>query len=159
MLDSPALDEFLRTEFGQLVIAALLGALIGLERELARKDPSFRTFSLISLGSALFALISLEVTKGYPNADPSRVTAQIVTGIGFLGAGAIFRSPRGVVGLTTAALMWVTAAIGAACGLGLIELAVSSTLLALVVTVSLRLLHRLFDRIREPDQDLSRSDD
>lgn len=131
-----------------LVIAATLGALIGLERELAGKDPSLRTFALISVGSCAFALLSVSVTKDLGHADPGRIAAQIIPGIGFLGAGTIFRSQHGVSGLTTAALMWVTAGIGMATGLERLDLAVSATIIALIITLSLRVVHAVLDRVR-----------
>lgn len=133
-----------------LLIAAALGALIGLERELAGKDPSLRTFALISLGSCIFSMISTYAVQGAPDGDPSRIAAQIVTGIGFLGAGTIFRSSDGVRGLTTAALMWCTAGIGMAVGFDQIRLAVSSTVIALIITFSLSLVHRLI-RVFRPE--------
>ena len=127
-----------------LLIAAALGALIGLERELAGKDPSLRTFSRICLGSCAFTMVSSFAAFGTPNADPGRISAQIVTGIGFLGAGAIFRSPKGEIsGMTTAAMMWVTAAVGMAVGFDRLDLAVSATLIGLVMTFGLQLVHRL----------------
>lgn len=132
----------------QLFIAAALGALIGLERELAGKDPSLRTFALISVGSCLFGMLSIAVTASGAIADPGRIAAQIIPGIGFLGAGTIFRSQRGISGLTTAALMWVTAGIGMAEGLGRTDLAVSATLLALFVSFGLRLVHRMIRHFR-----------
>jgi putative Mg2+ transporter-C (MgtC) family protein len=131
-----------------LLVAALLGALIGLEREMAGKDPSLRTFSLISLGSCLFSLLSIQSALGVPNAEPSRIAAQIVVGIGFLGAGTIFRSRHGVSGLTTAALMWVTAGIGMAVGFGRVDLAVSATILAVIITMSFTLVHRTMKKER-----------
>jgi len=134
--------------FLQLIIAAGLGALIGLERELAGKDPGLRTFSLISLGSCLFSIISIYSAYGVPNADPGRIGAQIVSGIGFLGAGAIFRSPRGISGLTTAALMWMTAAVGMTVGLNRVSLAVQATLVALFMMLFLRYVHRVIAFLR-----------
>jgi len=124
-----------------IVIAAGLGALIGLERELSGKDPSLRTFALISVGSCVFSIVSAYTAFGVPNADPGRIAAQIVTGIGFLGAGAIFRSKRGVSGLTTAALMWVTAAIGMAVGFDKIDLAILATVTCLFIVYFLKLIH------------------
>ena len=124
-----------------LIISAALGALIGLERELRGKDPSLRTFSLICLGSCMFGMISKHAAVGYMNADPGRIAAQIVSGIGFLGAGAIFRSKFGVSGLTTAAMMWVTAAIGLCVGLDKVSLAVSGTIVVLFFIVILRHVH------------------
>lgn len=131
-----------------ILISAALGALIGLERELSGKDPSLRTFALICVGSCLFSIVSELVTIGAPEADPGRIAAQIVPGIGFLGAGAIFRSQRGISGLTTAALMWVTAAIGMAVGFGQVNLAVSATSVALLVTFGLKMVHRIIRRFR-----------
>ena len=134
----------------KLLLAAILGALVGLEREIAGKDPSLRTFSLICLGSCLFSLISVEAAmqaKGQFS-DPGRVAAQVVTGIGFLGAGAIFRSKGGVSGLTTAALMWLTAALGMAVGFGQGELAAFGTFVAVAVVYSLKLIHRAIRKWR-----------
>jgi putative Mg2+ transporter-C (MgtC) family protein len=133
----------------QLVIAALLGMLIGLEREVAGKDPSIRTFSLIATGSCMFALLSLELFHEYHIGDPTRIAAQIIPGIGFLGAGTIFRSKHGVSGFTTAALMWVTAGIGMAVGLGRSDLGISATFIALFLTLSLRLVHGVLRKYRK----------
>lgn len=134
--------------FQQLLIAAGLGSLIGLERELAGKDPSLRTFMLISLGSCLFSIASIHAAVGVQNADPGRIGAQIVSGIGFLGAGAIFRSPRGISGLTTAALMWMTAAIGMAVGFARTDMAIQGTAVALFVMILLNIVHRVLGRLR-----------
>ena len=131
-----------------LFVAALLGAIIGLERELAGKDPSLRTFALISVGSCIFSMLSLYVTAGSDHADPGRIAAQIIPGIGFLGAGTIFRQKRGVSGLTTAALMWVTAGIGMAVGLDRMDLAVSTTIVALFITFGLKYVHMGIQHLR-----------
>ncbi len=98
--------------------AALFGALVGVEREMKEKPAGVRTLALVSIGACVFTMISL-VTGG-ENADPTRIAAQVVTGIGFLGAGAILRSPLGVVGMTTAATIWVAAAIGMVVGAGFV---------------------------------------
>jgi putative Mg2+ transporter-C (MgtC) family protein len=121
-----------------LILAATLGALIGLEREWAQRAAGLRTFSLISLGAALFIMISrLSFIQylGVSNLDPSRTLGQIIVGIGFLGAGIIiFRQREGKVeGLTTAAMMWATSAVGAAVGLELYWLAISATTLILLI--------------------------
>ncbi|MBN8549229.1 MAG: MgtC/SapB family protein [Deltaproteobacteria bacterium] len=131
-----------------LFVAALLGAIIGLERELAGKDPSLRTFALISVGSCIFSMLSLDVALDAAHADPGRIAAQIIPGIGFLGAGTIFRQKRGVSGLTTAALMWVTAGIGMGVGLNRIDLAVSTTIVALFITFGLKYVHRWIQHLR-----------
>lgn len=130
-----------------ILVAALLGTALGLEREIRGKDPSLRTFCFITLGSCIFAMLSAGVL-GEPGADPSRIAAQIVSGVGFLGAGAIFRSPRGVSGLTTAAMMWVAAAIGTAVGLDQINLAVVATLYVLILSLVLNLAHEVFRFLR-----------
>lgn len=140
-----------------LLLAALLGVLIGIERELAGKDPSIRTFSLISMGSCLFAMLSWESLNEFGVGDPSRIAAQIIPGIGFIGAGTIFRSKHGVSGFTTAALMWVTAGIGMAVGLKRADLAISATVFALILTLSLRLVHRMVRRVK-PERNISSND-
>jgi putative Mg2+ transporter-C (MgtC) family protein len=142
----------------QLLIAAGLGALIGVEREIAGKDPSIRTFSLISLGSCIFAILSWEVVQSYHFGDPGRIAAQIVPGIGFIGAGTIFRSKYGVSGFTTAALMWVTAGIGMAAGFNRNDLATSATIIAIILTFSLRILHRVIRRYRVEEPGPARDD-
>jgi len=113
----------------RLLVASLLGAVIGLQRELVGKPAGMRTHVLVSLGCALFTVVSLE---GFgPAADPARVAAGVVAGIGFLGAGAIIRGTQGmVIGLTTAASIWAVAAIGLAVGAGLYFLALVGTALA-----------------------------
>ena len=138
-----------------LILAATLGALIGLEREWAQRAAGLRTFSLISLGAALFVMISrLSFIQylGISSLDPSRTLGQIIVGIGFLGAGIIiFRQREGKVeGLTTAAMMWVTAAVGAAVGLELYWLAISVTVLIVLINfVVLPLEKRLKKKIEK----------
>lgn len=134
-------------EHYQLFIAAALGGLIGLERELAGKDPSLRTFALIAMGSCLFTEVSELSLELNHFADPGRIAAQVVTGIGFLGAGAIFRSKMGVSGLTTAALMWVTAGIGMAVGFGRSDLAFTATIIGLLISLSVRIMHDISARL------------
>jgi len=142
------LDWFLSDTNFKLFSAAFLGAAIGLERELSGKDPSLRTFALISLGSCLFTLASVETvsTPGL-HGDPARIAAQVVSGIGFLGAGVIFKSKERVYGLTTAALMWMTAAIGMCVGIGRLDIAYSGTIIGLIVIVALRAVHEILNRI------------
>ena len=142
----------------QLFIAAGLGALVGVEREISGKDPSIRTFALISMGSCIFAILSWEVVQTYSFGDPGRIAAQIVPGIGFIGAGTIFRSKYGVSGFTTAALMWVTAGIGMAAGFSRNDLAVSATFIAIVLTFTLRIIHRVIRKYR-PEGPQHRSED
>ena len=132
----------------RLAVAALLGGVIGLERELDEKAAGLRTHMLVSVGSALFTLVSAYgfrefLTHGkVVSFDPSRIAAQIVTGIGFLGAGAIIRQGFSVRGLTTAATLWVVAAIGMAAGAGYYGGAVITTAVVLVSLWPLRIVAR-----------------
>ncbi len=119
----------------RLVAAALLGAALGLEREVHGHQAGMRTHMLVSLGSAVFTVMSI---YGFPKladtaaTDPSRISAQVVTGIGFLGAGAIIKYGTNIRGLTTAASLWVVASIGLAAGAGAYFLALSGTMIGLL---------------------------
>lgn len=115
----------------RLVVALLLGAVIGIERELQRMPAGFRTHALVSLGAAIFTVISAYGLTG-PMSDPTRIAAQIVSGVGFLGGGAILHHGGTVRGLTTAASLWAVAAVGMAAGAGLLVIAVVSTVLVIV---------------------------
>jgi putative Mg2+ transporter-C (MgtC) family protein len=128
----------------RLLLAALLGGLIGLEREWRNKDAGLRTNILIAIGSAVFTLMSIELTDARTG-DTSRVAAQIVTGIGFLGAGAIMRTDAGIQGLTTAATIWVNAAVGVAAGGGEFHLAVITTVITLGVLLVLQPIEKYID--------------
>jgi putative Mg2+ transporter-C (MgtC) family protein len=130
----------------RLLTAALLGGILGFERELRQKSAGLRTNILIAIGSALFTLMSYELAGDAQGADPGRVAAQIVTGIGFLGAGAIMRTDSGIHGLTTAATVWVNAAVGVAAGGGEYHLAVIATAVTLAVLLVLWPLERLIDQ-------------
>lgn len=126
----------------RLVLALLLGGLLGLERTLAHKVAGLRTFALVSLGSALFVMISELVIKvsGNYNIDPIRMASQVVAGIGFLGAGLIIFKESKLSGLTTAAGLWVASGLGIATGFGLYFLAVTALILTLFVLVILWLI-------------------
>lgn len=119
----------------------MLGAVIGFERELHRQPAGFRTHSLVAVGSALFTIISAYGFAG-PSVDPTRIAAQIVSGIGFIGAGTILQHRGNVRGLTTAASLWSVAAIGMAAGAGMLAIATIGTFLILVVL-------SVLDRIEE----------
>ena len=110
----------------RLVIAAVAGGIIGFERKKVNKPAGIRTLMLVSVGAALFTIVSVEA---FTEGDPSKIIAGIVTGIGFLGAGTIFRAENRVKGLTTAASMWAVAAIGITAGLGEYTLMVVTTIL------------------------------
>lgn len=134
----------------RLVLALLLGALIGFERESHAHDAGLRTLALVSLGSSLFTIISAYGFMGllgipHIQLDPTRIASYIIAGIGFLGAGTIFtsRNQERVKGLTTAACIWIVAAIGMACGAGLLLEAVVVTILTLIVLTVLRYMERL----------------
>jgi putative Mg2+ transporter-C (MgtC) family protein len=122
----------------QIVVAAVLGAAIGVERELTAQPAGLRTHMLVSLGAALFTLAGMHIGDN----SPTRIAAQVVTGIGFLGGGAILREGANVRGLTTAASLWVTAAIGLAVGLQSWFAAVLTTVVALAVLWLIRYIER-----------------
>lgn len=108
----------------KVIVATLLGAIVGFERELARKVAGIRTHSLVCLASALFTSISVDAFRGYIGTvgyDPSRIISNIVVGIGFIGAGAILKHGSKIEGTTTAASLWATAAIGVTIGVGLFK--------------------------------------
>ena len=115
----------------RLFVALLLGGIVGIEREFRSKDAGFRTHFLVALGSALFCVVS-QYGFGIDLKDSSRVAAQVVSGIGFLGAGTIIFQKNMVRGLTTAAGLWVTAAIGLACGTGMYAAAAIATVMILL---------------------------
>lgn len=138
-------------QIAELFAAFALSMTIGVEREIHQKSAGLRTHTLVGVGAALFMLISKYgfndvLEPGRIVLDPSRVAAQIVSGVGFLGAGLIFVRRDSVRGLTTAAAVWVTAAVGAACGAGLIVLAVAATIIYLVVATLFPQLARRLPR-------------
>jgi putative Mg2+ transporter-C (MgtC) family protein len=135
---------------GRLCLAAILGGLVGLERDVHGRAAGLRTHLLVSLGAALFTIMSTIMASSVDGAsrlfDPGRIAAQIVTGIGFLGAGAIMKEGFSVRGLTTAACFWVVAAIGMASGAAQYMLAVFTCLLSLVALPVLARLDKLYKR-------------
>lgn len=140
----------------RVLIAGGLGALVGLDRELKDHPAGLRTHILVSLGAALFTLAGAfsAVSAGDDiRVDPTRVAAQVVTGIGFLGAGAIIREGPTIRGLTTAAGLWVTAAIGTAVGLGFYEGALVTTGAAVLALFGLKSLEERLFRKRRQQQD------
>ncbi len=143
----------------RLALAAFLGGLIGFEREIREREAGLRTHLLVSLGSALFTIVGaygfhsfLDSGANVVRADPTRIAAQIVTGIGFLGAGAIIRQGLSVRGLTTAATLWVVAAVGLAAGAGYYSVAVITTALVLLALWPLRIIaYKMLIRFRVED--------
>src|SRR5690606_15897385 len=143
--DSEEQDVDVVEFLARVSVGTALAALLGIEREANRKAAGLRTYAMVGLGSAVFTIISMEA---FGSADPSRVAAQIVSGIGFLGAGAIFRSGPLVKGLTTAAGLWAAAAIGMAAGTGNEMWALMAALLAATVFIALRWFDVAIARIR-----------
>ncbi|MBZ9572422.1 MgtC/SapB family protein [Patescibacteria group bacterium] len=140
----------------QLILAALLGGLVGLEREYKKKEAGLRTYALVSLGAALFTIISFEALNlfaGKPgiNFDPSRVIGQVVLGVGFLGAGLIIYRQLHIEGLTTAAGLWITAAIGVAVGTRLYFPAIFATFLTILILAGLRIVEKKIFNSRDSE--------
>lgn len=127
----------------RIIVSIVLGFSIGLERELTNKSAGLRTQIMVCLGSCIFTILSIygfsTAVSLYPMGDPARVAAQIITGIGFIGAGTVLRQGLTVTGLTTASTLWIAAAIGMACGCGKISIAVVSTILAIAILVLIRI--------------------
>lgn len=137
MLDDLLLFEYLP----KILLAIFCGSLIGLERELKEKPAGMRTYMLICAGAALFTIVGIHFTENWEGiSDPMRVAAQVVTGIGFLGAGTILFGKGHVSGLTSAAAIWMSAAIGMAIGIGML---VFSLIVTLIVIISLLLLGKI----------------
>ncbi|HET7632807.1 MAG TPA: MgtC/SapB family protein [Gemmatimonadaceae bacterium] len=152
---STLLDSFQLVVLFKLAMAVLLGAGVGLEREIAGKPAGLRTNILICVGAALFMHLSIVVGEigfsmpdGHPYGDVTRIAAQIVTGVGFIGAGTIMQARGTVVGLTSAATIWVVAAIGSAVGAGYYVSALGGTALVMIVLGGLGGLERRVRRIR-----------
>jgi putative Mg2+ transporter-C (MgtC) family protein len=146
--------------FVQIVVAAVLGAAVGFEREMSAQPAGLRTHMLVSLGAALFTIAGTEFSDG----DPTRVAAQVVTGIGFLGGGAILREGMSIRGLTTAASLWVAAALGLAIGLRSYLAGVAAMVLTVIVLAAIKKVEEEFLPLRrqmevtlslEPDAVLS----
>ena len=140
----------------RIIFAITLGFFIGLERELTNKYAGLRTHILVSLGACIFTIISI---YGFPTfapgdnvivdqatgvRDTARIAAQIVTGIGFIGAGTVLRNGPIIIGLTTAATLWISAAIGMTCGVGMYDIAVIATILSVAVLTVIRVFERKF---------------
>ncbi len=127
----------------RIIVSIVLGSIIGLEREITNKSAGLRTQIMVCLGACIFTLLSIygfsTAVTLYPLGDPSRVAAQIITGIGFIGAGTVMKQGLTVMGLTTASTLWIVAAIGMACGCGKLNIAVVSTILAVAILVLIRI--------------------
>jgi putative Mg2+ transporter-C (MgtC) family protein len=135
----PALGNLFSKMLARLVLAAFLGGIIGLERELKHRPAGLRTNMFICFGAAMFTVLSIELAQGN---EATRIASQIIPGIGFIGAGSILRDKGGVTGLTTAATIFVVASIGMACGGGLYLLAIFATLLLFLALLVLGWMER-----------------
>jgi putative Mg2+ transporter-C (MgtC) family protein len=149
--------EYINSEYLiRIAMAIILGFLLGLERELTNKYAGLRTHILVCLGACVFTIISI---YGFPTfvdgdnvivhqatgiRDSGRVAAQIVTGIGFIGAGTVLRNGPIIIGLTTAATLWISAAIGMTCGVGMFDVAILTTVLSVAVLTLIRIFERRF---------------
>jgi len=126
----------------KLIVAVVLGMLIGIERVFVHKEAGMKTHAMVSLGAAAFVVISELIARKYAiigGLDPSRMASQVIVGIGFLGAGSIILQGNRLSGLTTAGGLWVTASIGMAAGFGFYKLAVITTILVLIILVVVNL--------------------
>ncbi|MDD5005912.1 MAG: MgtC/SapB family protein [Candidatus Omnitrophica bacterium] len=143
----------------RIVLSAILGGLIGTEREVHRHEAGLRTHILVCMGSTLIMLTSIHVFDIYKEigtVDPSRIASGVITGIGFLGAGAIIRYGMAVKGLTTAASLWITSAVGLAVGCGFYFGAIFSTIIVLVVLLFLRNFERTLLRKEEVEHGIKK---
>jgi len=125
----------------KLLLSAFLSSLLGIEREYRHKPAGVRTHILVGMGATMFTILSYQA---FPGADPARIASYIIAGIGFIGAGTIFKEENKIVGLTTAASLWLTSAIGMAVGVGFYDLAIFGTIIGLLTL----LLKPLTDRLR-----------
>jgi putative Mg2+ transporter-C (MgtC) family protein len=135
-------DAALLHMLGRLILAALLGGVVGLERELKHRPAGLRTNMFICFGAAMFTILSLQLASP---SEATRIASQIIPGIGFIGAGSILRSRAGVSGLTTAATIFVVASIGMACGSGLYRLAIFATVLIVLCLLALGAVEMRFN--------------
>lgn len=136
----------------KLVVAVVLGMFIGAERVLFRKEAGMKTHALVSLGAAVFVIISEMIAEKYSGAigvDPTRIASQVVVGIGFLGAGSIIFQENKLIGLTTAGGLWVTAGIGMAAGFGFYDLAMIATALVLFILVVVYIFEKPIRKISD----------
>ena len=137
-----------QSEIVPVLLAVVCGTVIGIERQIMHKPAGLRTNVLICLGAAVFTIISREMASGSQDSI-TRIAAQIVTGFGFLGAGAVIQDRGGIHGLTTAATIWLMASIGMACGARLYPLAIITTFLALAVLIGLGHVDKYFGHTDE----------
>jgi len=140
--------DWVRDDLIPMIVSLVLGTLVGLERQMGRKPAGLRTHVLVCIGSTMFVLTTKHAVEAFggPSLDATRVVHGVVTGVGFLGAGSIMRTEGYVVGLTTAASVWMVAAVGVAVGVHAYPLAAIGAVMALVVLEGYRWLERMTDR-------------
>ena len=150
MADYANIVEFEYSLLIRIAASIFFAFLLGVEREVTGKFAGLRTHILVSVGACVFTLLSLygfkmHITEGISGVnDPARIAAQIITGIGFIGAGTVMRHGNNIFGITTAATLWVCAAIGMACGTGMYDIAASASIFSLIVLVLIRRFERRF---------------
>lgn len=135
---------FFSETLAPVALAALLGSILGIERDLSARPAGFRTSALIAMGACIFTYISYTHFQG---GDPSRIASQVVTGVGFLGAGVLLKGDQSIHGLTTAANIWIVAAVGMSVGVGAYDLAVGVTVITVIFLSVLRPFSRKLDEI------------
>ncbi|MEK7088864.1 MAG: MgtC/SapB family protein [Patescibacteria group bacterium] len=136
----------------RLTVAVLLGMFIGAERLLVHKEAGMKTHALVAMGAAVFVLFSEAMAEKYinvPGFNPAMIASQIIVGIGFLGAGSIILKGPRLLGLTTAGGLWVTAGIGMACGFGIFNLAIISTVLVLLILIAMNIFEKPIIKISD----------
>ncbi len=143
----------------KVILAAVLGGIIGLERELSHKEAGLRTNILIAIGSTLLTVLSLKISDGSKMADPGRIASQIVTGVGFLGAGAIIQARFAIHGLTTAATIWTVAAIGIAIGSGFYLFSLLVTILVVLVLTTFKFISTALEKQKKTYAYIIKTDD
>lgn len=137
-----------------MVVAIFCGGMVGLERQFRGKPAGIRTCSLICLGTAIFVYIGFIMSSNSSTADPGRVVAQVVAGVGFLGLGMVVKGGNGrILGITSAAVVWLLAAVGSLAGVGLFGAALALTLVTLLVLVGVERLENAFGGLRKGDRD------
>jgi len=136
------MSDFIVENILKLIVSLVAGAIVGAEREYKSKNAGFRTIILITVGSTLFTIISFSMAGSF---DPTRIASNIITGVGFLGAGAIFREGLNVKGLTTAATIWIASAIGMAIGAGQYEFAGVVLLIVMLILLGFSPLQKIID--------------
>lgn len=132
----------------ELIIAAFIGFTIGIERAYHHKAASIRTFSFICMGCCLFAILSDIAASGF-NRDPTRIAANILTGLGFIGGGVIFKSENKIEGITTASIIWLIAGLGMACGFGFLELALLVFIIYIFLYILSKFVYNFIDKITD----------